>query len=265
VYVFFAVLVIVIFSSSVLMTRSFVYRRRQRHLIEGGIRNGTWTPTDDGVDFGDGHGLHGRNVDLSKEPKMWEMFIRKEQQVEGSNGRGGMSGEWWESMKPPSAIAANNTPSLPTDKTRRIRRYLSMTDASPLPEPNIIASNNDSTNPKMISDVKSVSSATNPQSITVAALIAMPSQARSSRPSRFRQSAPYSLLSLKPPSVFSLSLEPDPSSVIPARGTSMQSISPTSLLPQQAKPLPEDEAEAFPDIEIGIVELVIREETHKEG
>lgn len=260
------------------MTRSFVLRRRQRQLIEEAIRNGTWTPSNDSFYLGVGRGLHG----LRNEPKMWEMFVRKEHwRVVGSNESDPVNAEWdWDCIKPlsatmlqrpssqvifdsnsdPDSQTRTNNTTLRTARARRIRRYLSMTIHAPPPsESNMLARSNDNTNPKVIGDGQSFSSALNHQSIRVAVLIVMPSVARPSRtPSQFRQSASWSPPSSKSStSVSSPSVNPATSLLLP--------IPTPSLLPQQPKPTAEDEAEALPHVELGVVELVMREEAHKEN
>lgn len=268
---FFAVLVIVVCSCSALMTRSFVQRRRHRHLIEEAIRNGTWIPPNGGLNVGVGRGPHGWNIDMSKKPEIWEMFIKGQNAIE-SSGPGHVDAEWdWDSIKPlsattgkspssqrislynsvglDSATRTNNTTSLPADRRSHTLRYLGMANPSPpLPESNTLT--------------KSSASLPKPKSITVATLITMPSQDRSSRTfSQFHQPAP-SLFPPKSHFVSSPSLNSSPS-VIPVTSL-MRAMPSSSLFPQQAKPHPEAKAKGLPHIEFGIVELPLRDRGLKE-
>ena len=250
-------LVIVMCSCSGIMTRSFVHRRRHRRLFEA-VRNG-WIPPADDREFGAGRGSHG----VSKEPKMWEMFIQA-QDVAGS-GHG--DAEWdWDSMKPLSATTTeksssqkislysmtrpNTTNISPLTSATRIHHYLGIATlpVSPFPGSNAPAK-----------------SAPKPRNIAVATLIAMPSQARSSRVfSQLNQPAPSS----PPLSMNSSSLSPPQPSVIPTTPPILRSIlpSPSSLPRQQAtSKLPSESKQALPYVEFGIVELVLQDEGHKEG
>ncbi|KAJ3575203.1 hypothetical protein NP233_g1255 [Leucocoprinus birnbaumii] len=97
-YTFLATLVLLLSVSAAIVVRSFLLRRRHRRLIEEAIRNGTWMPPPPGS------GRSGARVDLSKKPKMWEVYMdlngqhqhqQQEQQMLMS-----MDERDWEGFKP---------------------------------------------------------------------------------------------------------------------------------------------------------------------
>ena len=246
------------------MTRSFVHRRRHRHLIEEAIHNG-WIPPEDGREFGELHG-----VDRRKEPKIWEVFIKGKSVV----GSGRVDAEWdWDSIKPLSATTTQRSSSQkislysdslsrlissvsPLTERERMPHYLGIANRSPpLPESN--------------TPTKSSTSAPKPRSIVVATLIAMPSRARSLRMStHFNQSRPSYLLSTNPPSVPPPLLKSEECIISTPSLIHSSLPSPSSLVPepQQATgKLPSEGAEPLPHVEFGIVELLLGEERHKEG
>lgn len=68
-YTFLATLVLLLSVSAAIVVRSFLLRRRHRRMIEEAIRNGTWLPPPPGS------GRGGPRVDLSKKPRMWEVYL----------------------------------------------------------------------------------------------------------------------------------------------------------------------------------------------
>lgn len=265
VYAFLGVLLVVVCVASTIMTSSFVHWRRQRHLLEA-IRSGT--RVDDSS--------------TSKEPRIWEVCIRKEQQVVGSNGPSweGATGDW-SSMKPfcattstifdpsPYDLAPELAPDdalPPTDGSLgafspcRIRRTLRMTASSPLQETNPPTSwggNIGDTNPKMISESDALEpSVPKLRKITAAILIYMPSRDRSSRrPSQLRQPA----MTSPQPRVGS-SPHPLPSPSIVSATPVMEQFPSASLHPQYTKSSSETKAEGLPQVEFGILELLMRDD-----
>jgi hypothetical protein len=150
VYVFFAVLVVVLFSSITLMIRSITNRRRQRRLFEDQIYHGTW--------------YHGSDVGVADSgsfdlevPKMWEGFIRR---TVGSTGPACAVADWhWDSIKPLSVTTANKISSSKTATSNAnmiTRRYLGAADVPPPLEFNMGSSNK-------MGDVSRVSPTTEPQ------------------------------------------------------------------------------------------------------
>jgi len=69
-YVFFAVLVIVVCSCSGVMRRSYVLRRQHRHPA---VRN-EWIPPEDDLEVGVRRGLHGMGSDTSRAKDMGDVY-----------------------------------------------------------------------------------------------------------------------------------------------------------------------------------------------
>jgi len=233
-YVFFAVLVVVLFSSITLMIRSITNRRRQRRLFEDQIYHGTWYHGSDVgvVDSG--------SFDLEV-PKMWEGFIRR---TVGSTEPACAVTDWhWDSIKPLSVTTANKIASSKTATSNAnmiTSRYLGAMDVPPPLEFNIGSSNK-------MDGVSRVSPTTEPQPEkvvqVVATLIAMPSRSRSSRAS-----------SAFPPPQTTFSSGSPPTPATPLTDPAL----PSSSFPQHTNLPPDGVIEPLAYLEFGIMELVMR-------
>ena len=108
VYTFLATLVLLLSVSAAIVVRSFILRRRHRLMVEEAIRNGTWVPPAPLTSRAS------RNVDLSKKPKMWEVYLGAGGSGYGEKGGAGSGEEYsqWDAIQPFSA--AYITPTTPT-------------------------------------------------------------------------------------------------------------------------------------------------------
>ncbi|EDR09313.1 uncharacterized protein LACBIDRAFT_326010 [Laccaria bicolor S238N-H82] len=111
VYTFLATLVLLLSVSAAIVVRSFILRRRHRLMVEEAIRNGTWVAPAPLTSRAS------RNVDLSKKPKMWEVYLGQ-----GGFGYGEKGGEeycaQWDAIQPFSAAYVTPTTSDTQDDHR---------------------------------------------------------------------------------------------------------------------------------------------------
>jgi hypothetical protein len=103
VYTFLATLVLLLSVSAAIVVRSFLLRRRHRRMIEEAIRNGTWVPPISSA----GRGA-GPRVDLTKRPRMWEVYLDLNQQQQQHMPMVMSDERDWESMKPIMATYIND-------------------------------------------------------------------------------------------------------------------------------------------------------------
>ncbi|TCD64458.1 hypothetical protein EIP91_004062 [Steccherinum ochraceum] len=126
VYTFLATLVLLIAISALVITRTFVLRRRQRLLIEEAIRNGTYVPPPTGQP----------KVKVEK-PVLWDVYLEEMVVGDGGSSAGDRNekekeeeGLWDEGMIQPVAVTKRSltepppTLPLPTSQLSWAQRYL---------------------------------------------------------------------------------------------------------------------------------------------
>lgn len=255
VYTFLATLVLLLSVSAAIVVRSYILRRRHRREIEEAIRNGTWIPPA-------APGRTGARVDLSKKPRMWDAYLDLHHPTRRYSTSLFSEDKDWDSMKPlmvsyvngpkrsqtsitMARADAGNDRAADGDEGRRrtsgpqrllgrigqgVRDILSTT-ARPPTLPLSYPVNNGSSQDVPLTEVES----TGPPKVSVAVLIAMPRQYSS-------------------PSSSSSKLEPSSSFSSPTL--------PTLTKATVLNSSPRDDEEELPHIEMGVVELVLSEESH---
>jgi hypothetical protein len=255
VYTFLATLVLLLSVSAAIVIRSYILRRRHRREIEEAIRNGTWIPPA-------AVGRSSARVDLSKKPRMWEAYVDLYHPPRRYSTSTVSEYKDWDSMKPLMVTYVNPPKSSLTTVTvtrvdsgndrssepvsneaprrrnllRRIGRGVRDLLTTTSREPQLPLSypvDNDSFHDLPMTEVESTEP-TGPPKVSVAILIAMPRQ-HSSSPSSSKPEASSSSSS--------------PTLPILTTATVLNSSLPS-------------EEEELPHIEMGVVELMVSEESH---
>lgn len=251
VYTFLATLVLLLSVSAAIVVRSYILRRRHRREIEEAIRNGTWIPPS-------ALGRSAARVDLSKKPRMWDAYLDLYHPSRRYSTSIFSEEKDWDSMKPLMVSYING--SKPSTTTITVTRGDSSNDRSPAAngneaqrrrnlfsqisrgvrdvltttsrEPQLPLSypvNNGSSQDVPLTEVEP----SGPPKVSVAILIAMPRQHSSPSSSKLEPSSSFSSPTL-----------------------------PTLTTATVLNSSPRDEEEELPHIEMGVVELVVSEESH---